>query len=35
MHEFMANPVHVRRMLMDPNLAGFRVWEGRVSKAKE
>lgn len=35
MHEFMANPVHVRCMLSDPNLSGFRVWEGRVSKRKE
>lgn len=32
-HEFMANPVHIRRMLNDPELAGFRVWSGRVKRA--
>lgn len=32
-HEFMANPVHIRRMLNDPELAGFRVWGGRVTRA--
>jgi hypothetical protein len=29
-NEFMSNPVHVKRMLADPDLRGFRVWEGRV-----
>ena len=28
--EFMSNPVHVKRMLGDPALSGFRVWTGRV-----
>ena len=32
MHEFMVNPTHVRRMLMDPDLQGFRVWEGKVAR---
>lgn len=27
--EFMENPVHVKRMLADPDLKGFRIWEGR------
>ncbi len=29
-HEWMANPVHVRAMLNDPDLRKFRIWEGRV-----
>lgn len=29
-HEWMNNPVHVERMLADPDLKYFRVWEGRV-----
>lgn len=29
--EFMQNKVHVRRMLGDPALSGFRIWEGRTS----
>lgn len=29
-HELMANPVHIRNMLNDPELSGFRVWKGRV-----
>lgn len=28
--EAMRNPVHIRRMLNDPDLAGFRIWKGRV-----
>ena len=28
--EFMNNPAHVKRMLNDPALSKFRVWEGRV-----
>lgn len=28
--EWMANPEHARRMLNDPALAAFRVWEGRA-----
>lgn len=28
--EWMANPDHVKRMLRDPALSGFRVWGGRV-----
>lgn len=28
--DFCANPEHARKMLNDPALAGFRVWEGRV-----
>lgn len=30
LHEFMANPVHVKTMLNDPALAGFRIWKGRI-----
>lgn len=30
-HEFLVNPTHVRRMLNDPALSGFRVWKGRVA----
>lgn len=29
-HELMANPVHIKNMLNDPDLSGFRVWKGRV-----
>lgn len=29
-HEFVNNPVHAERMLADPDLKAFRVWEGRV-----
>jgi hypothetical protein len=29
LHEFMTNPVHVTRMLQDPDLSKFRVWKGR------
>ena len=29
-NEFLANPVHVKRMLSDPALKAFRIWEGRV-----
>lgn len=28
--EFMGNPEHVKRMLNDPSLSGFRIWKGRV-----
>jgi hypothetical protein len=28
--EVMGNPVHFKRMLADPDLSSFRVWEGRV-----
>jgi hypothetical protein len=28
--EFMASDVHVKAMMADPDLAGFRVWEGKV-----
>lgn len=28
--DFMADPVHMRRMLRDPTLADFRVWQGQV-----
>ena len=28
--EFMSNQVHIKRMLNDPALAGFRIWPGRV-----
>lgn len=28
--EFIKNPEHVKRMLADPALKGFRIWEGRV-----
>ncbi len=28
--EFMSNPVHIKRMLNDPDLKGFRIWPGRV-----
>lgn len=28
--EFINNPVHADRMLSDPALQGFRVWEGKL-----
>lgn len=28
--EFMGNPVHLKTMLSDPDLAAFRVWGGKV-----
>ena len=28
--EFMANPVHIKTMLNDSALAGFRIWPGKV-----
>lgn len=28
--EWMSNPEHARRMLNDPALSAFRVWEGRA-----
>lgn len=28
--EFMSNEVHVKRMLNDPSLSGFRIWKGKV-----
>jgi hypothetical protein len=30
MHEFQTNPAHIKRMLNDPALAHFRIWQGRV-----
>jgi hypothetical protein len=30
LNEFMVNPVHIRRMLRDPNLSAFRIWQGKV-----
>lgn len=30
LHEFHTNPVHVKRMLNDPALAGFRIWQGKL-----
>lgn len=29
-NEWMTNPVHVNRMLNDPDLSGFRIWKGRA-----
>lgn len=29
-HELMANPAHIKNMLNDPELRGFRIWQGRV-----
>lgn len=29
-HEMFANPEHFRRLLNDPDLAGFRIWEGQT-----
>lgn len=29
-HEWMSNPEHLRRMLSDPALSRFRIWNGRV-----
>ena len=29
-HEFMVDEKHVRAMLNDPDLSGFRIWKGRV-----
>lgn len=28
--EFMANPIHVKRICNDPSLSAFRIWPGRV-----
>lgn len=28
--EFMQNKEHIKRVLNDPSLAGFRIWKGRV-----
>lgn len=28
--EWMSNPIHIKRMLNDPDLSGFRIWKGRV-----
>lgn len=28
--EAMRNPIHLKRMLNDPDLSGFRIWKGRV-----
>lgn len=30
LHEWMTDPKHVEAMLRDPDLSGFRIWEGRV-----
>ena len=30
LHEFNVNPAHLKTMLNDPALAGFRIWSGRV-----
>ncbi|MBO1748895.1 hypothetical protein [Stenotrophomonas indicatrix] len=29
-HEFMVDDKHIRAMLNDPDLSGFRIWKGRV-----
>lgn len=29
-HEWCGNPVHIKAMLNDPELNGFRIWPGRV-----
>lgn len=34
MHEWAINPVHIRRMLNDPELSGYRVWTGRVKSGE-
>lgn len=28
--EFIGNPIHTKRMLNDPDLKKFRIWEGKV-----
>lgn len=28
--EFMGDPAHIRRLLNDPDLAGFRIWTGKI-----
>lgn len=28
--EFVINPEHVKRMLRDPSLSGFRIWKGAI-----
>jgi len=30
LREWMTNPVHVKRMLADPDLSAFRIWPGKV-----
>lgn len=29
-HEFMVDDKHIKAMLNDPELSGFRIWKGRV-----
>ncbi len=29
-HEFMVDEKHIKAMLNDPDLSGFRIWKGRV-----
>lgn len=28
--EFMANPAHIRRVVMNPDNAAFRIWPGKI-----
>lgn len=30
LHEWFVNPAHIKAMLNDPELSGFRIWQGRV-----
>jgi hypothetical protein len=29
-HEFMGNKEHIRRVLTDPSLSAFRIWQGKI-----
>lgn len=31
-HEFMTDPAHIRRMLGDRDLSGFRIWPGSLGR---
>jgi len=33
-HEFMADRTHIHRIMNNPDYAKFRVWEGKLGKAK-
>lgn len=30
MHEFLNDPAHIKRMVMNPDNAAFRIWKGKI-----
>lgn len=30
LHEFLNNPAHIRRVVMNPDNAAFRIWPGKI-----